>query len=169
MQKVLKFGISFALSLAVLLAVAYYVLSQPLAGRAPNAIEEYVIITTDEGQQHRFDVELALTLEQVRQGLMHRESLDKDAGMLFLFGANEPRSFWMKNTLIPLDIIFINEDGSIRHIHRNATPLDETPIESTGPVLAVLEIPGGVTAELGIEKGDVVHHSEFGNRIKLDK
>ena len=87
---------------------------------------------------------------------MYRESLAPDRGMIFPHDQPRPASFWMKNTLIPLDIIFVRADGTIARIAANATPLSLTPIPSFEPVSAVLEIAGGRAAELGIEAGDRV-------------
>lgn len=106
--------------------------------------------------EHRFEVELAVTPGDKARGLMFRQSLAPDAGMLFLYQRPQPISFWMRNTLIPLDIVFIGTDGRISRIHARARPLDETPIPSGGPILAVLEIPGGRAAALGLAIGDRV-------------
>jgi uncharacterized membrane protein (UPF0127 family) len=103
----------------------------------------------------RFVVEIAATAEQQEKGLMFRRSLDPDAGMIFPFDPPQDVSFWMKNTLIPLDIIFIRPDRTIARI-TNAKPLDLTPLPSGEPVNGVLEIRGGRAAELGIKAGDVV-------------
>ena len=85
-------------------------------------------------------------------------------GMLFYFGGEEAgRRFWMKNTLIPLDMIFIKADGTIHHIHENAIPKDLTGVPSNGPVAAVLEINGGVSRKLELQKGDKVKHRFFEN------
>ena len=108
--------------------------------------------------EHRFTVEIAADDSTRAQGLMFREELAPDAGMLFDFQEARPVSFWMRNTLIPLDMIFIRSDGTIANIHVNARPLDPTSIPSDGPVEFVLEIPGGRTVELGIAAGDVVEH-----------
>ena len=113
-------------------------------------------IQTMDGSVHHFNIEKAVTYEQMKTGLMNRTELADDAGMLFLFSNVKPRSFWMKDTLIPLDIIFIKEDRKILHIHPMALPLDETGILSQGPAAAVLEINGGKAAALGIGVGDLV-------------
>ncbi len=118
--------------------------------------EDLVIKSQDSGAEHNFNVEMATTPEALMQGLMYRSSMAEDHGMLFLFAKELERNFWMKNTYIPLDIIFIKESGVIHHIHENAVPRDETPLPSKGPVLNVLELNGGVTAKLGIKPGDVI-------------
>ena len=112
-------------------------------------------ITSSTGT-HRFTVEVAETPEQQAQGLMNRQSLAPDRGMVFPRNPPGDASFWMKNTLIPLDLIFIREDGSIARIAENAVPLSLDPIPSLEPVSAVLEIAGGRSAELGIKAGDKV-------------
>ncbi len=122
-------------------------------------------IVTAAGDRHDYVVELALTPEQMQKGLMHRESMPQNAGMLFFFGQEDERGFFMRNTLIPLDMIFIKKNGRIHSIHENAKPLDETTIFSKGPVAAVLELNGGQTRARGIRPGDVVHHSFFGNQL----
>jgi hypothetical protein len=89
---------------------------------------------------------------------MFREELADDAGMLFDFQQEAVVSFWMQNTLIPLDMIFIGSDGIVKSVHVNARPLDTTSISSRYPVRFVLEIPGGRSREIGLEPGDVVEH-----------
>jgi uncharacterized protein len=121
-----------------------------------------LVIETRAGPKH-FDVELAVTPAQEEQGLMYREHLDPDAGMLFVFNDTAPRSFWMKNTLIPLDMLFIAADGRIVDIHERAVPLSEDLIPSQVPARAVLELNGGTVARLGIKIGDVVRYKSFGN------
>jgi uncharacterized membrane protein (UPF0127 family) len=108
--------------------------------------------------EHRFSVEVAATLEQQQRGLMFRRSLAPDAGMIFPYSPPQDVVFWMKNTLIPLDIIYIRSDGTIARITR-AKPLDETPLPSGEPIATVLEIGGGRAAELGIREGDSVSWS----------
>lgn len=105
---------------------------------------------------HRFTVELARSGEEQQRGLMFRQSLAPDRGMIFPFAEQQVATFWMKNTLIPLDLIFIRADGTIANIGANAVPMDLSLIASDGPVAAVLEIPGGRAAALGIVPGDRV-------------
>ncbi|MBW8637108.1 DUF192 domain-containing protein [Hoeflea sp. WL0058] len=114
-------------------------------------------IITDSGC-YEFTVELALTPAQRQVGLMNRQHLDDRAGMLFRFDQVRPVTMWMRNTLIPLDMIFIRSDGEIAHIHQNARPLDESVISSREPVAYVLEVNGGKTAELGVKPGHRVSH-----------
>jgi uncharacterized membrane protein (UPF0127 family) len=104
-------------------------------------------------------VELADTDESREYGLMNRTSLSPDKGMLFVFPEEKPLTFWMKNTLIPLDMVFIKTNGEIDFIHHNAHPEDLTPISSQGPVIAVLEIGGGQADKHGIKVGDIVKTS----------
>lgn len=94
---------------------------------------------------------------------MFRKELAPDAGMLFDFHKPSVESFWMKNTLISLDMIFIRADGTIANVATNTIPYSEEPISSNEPVRAVLEIKGGRAAELGIEPGQTVHAATFGN------
>ena len=108
------------------------------------------------GRTHSFTVEVAQTPEEQAQGLMFRRSLGPNAGMLFPFKPPRAASFWMKNTLIPLDLVFIRADGRIERIGAKAVPQSLEPITSKGPVVAVLEIAGGRAAQLGLKEGDQV-------------
>lgn len=111
---------------------------------------------------HRFVVELAVTPEQRAQGLMFRERMPAEAGMLFLYPAPQMISMWMKNTLIPLDMLFIAEDGRIVHIAERAIPGSTATISSEEPARGVLELNGGTAARLKIAPGDRVLHQAFG-------
>ena len=104
------------------------------------------------GRTHRFTVELARSADEQAYGLMNRALLGPDAGMLFPFPQPRPASFWMKNTIIPLDMIFIRADGSIARIAANTEPLSLKSVGVSEPVAAVLEIAGGRAAELGIDE-----------------
>ncbi len=117
-----------------------------------------LVIGTERGEQH-FQVEVATGTSEREIGLMCRLGLLPGTGMLFDFGSPRPTAFWMRNTLIPLDMFFIGESGVIESIHAEAKPLDETPIGPTGPVRFVLELAGGSAASLGIRLGDRVEHS----------
>ena len=108
---------------------------------------------------HRFTVHVAATEEQQEHGLMFYRSLPADQGMIFPYEPPQDVSFWMKNTLIPLDMVFIRADGTIARIV-TAKPLDETPVPGGEPIAAVLELRGGRAAELGIRAGDKVDWKE---------
>lgn len=108
-----------------------------------------------------FRIELADTPQLRAQGLMNREQMARFAGMLFVYERPQRLAFWMRNTLIPLDMLFIDPTGRIAHIHENAIPLDETPIEGGTGLTHVLEINGGLAARLGIDVGDVLQHESF--------
>lgn len=112
---------------------------------------------------HEFTVEVANDRDEISFGLMERENLDADKGMLFDFNPPREPAMFMKNTLIPLDMIFIADDGSIEMIARNTVPGSLRTISPGVPVRAVLEINGGQAAELGILPGDTVQHPLFGN------
>lgn len=108
--------------------------------------------------QARFTVELAITPEEQARGLMFRESMPRGAGMLFLYDRPSTVSFWMRNTLIPLDMIFVNAAGVVARVHHEAVPLDETPIPGGDGVVAVLEINGGLARRFGIGPGTEMRH-----------
>lgn len=113
----------------------------------------------------RFSVEVMDTEAGRAQGLMNRESLPKFSGMLFVYPEPGPVAFWMKNTLIPLDMLFFDETGTLVNIHENARPLDETPIPGGTDILYVLEINGGLAAELGIDLGAELRHPALDQEI----
>ena len=112
---------------------------------------------------HRFKVELAETPAQMTQGLMFRTSLPPDAGMLFDYKQPTAATMWMRNTLIPLDMLFVDAQGRIVNIHQRAVPQSLDVIAAAAPVRAVIELNGGTTSRLGIEAGDRVIHPIFGN------
>ena len=119
-------------------------------------LDQTMLTIVSGAKTHKFTVEVTRTAEQQQQGMMHRQSLAPDRGMLFPFEATREASFWMKNTLIPLDLIFYRSDGTIANIEANAVPLSLDFIHSAGPVAGVLEIAGGRAAELGLKAGDRV-------------
>lgn len=108
-----------------------------------------------------FKIEVADDSEERAIGLMHRETLGRSAGMLFVYDRPQDVSFWMKNTLIPLDMIFIDKTGVVRDVHHNAIPGDLTPITSGPDIFAVLEINGGLAARYGIKPGAELQHGVF--------
>ena len=130
------------------------------AGPAGAADQRTLEIASKTGV-HIFAVEIAETEAQREKGLMFRKNLPDGQGMLFDFKREQDVSFWMQNTYIPLDMIFIRGDGSILRIVENAEPLSTRLIPSGGPVLAVLEVIGGTAHKLGIAPGDRVAHPIF--------
>ncbi|WP_445678615.1 DUF192 domain-containing protein [Radicibacter daui] len=124
--------------------------------RAEAAKSAELIIAMKSGRQAKITAEVVDTPASREQGLMFRDHLALDGGMLFVFDRQAEVQFWMRNTLIPLDMLFIDSAGVIRHIHERAIPHDETPISSQVPVRYVLEVNGGVTAMLGVHEGDHV-------------
>ena len=129
---------------------------------APGAVPATIALTiTGADRRHVFRVEVAGTVEEQRRGLMFRPPLPDDGGMLFApyppdGGAARIASFWMKDTPSPLDIVFIRADRRIASIAENTPPFSESPVASTEPVVAVLELRGGRSAELGLAEGDRV-------------
>jgi len=114
-------------------------------------------LTVRHGEKaHRFRVEVARTSAEQVRGLMFRTEMGADEGMIFPMNPPRPASFWMRNTVIPLDIIFVGPDGRILNIAAEATPYSEDPRESIGAVKGVLELNGGRAAQLGIVPGDKV-------------
>jgi hypothetical protein len=140
-------------ALALIAALAGAAHAQPLK-------VETLTIATARGVYH-FKVEIADNDATREHGLMFRKTLAPDRGMLFDFKQPAPVAFWMKNTLIPLDMLFITADGRVLAIARNAVPMSEAPIASGGPVLGVLEIAGGRAAAIGAEPGDKVQERMF--------
>jgi uncharacterized protein len=131
------------------------VAAQP-SGEAQTGLRQVPLIIHSASGEHRFTVEVAGTPEQQERGLMFRTSLAGDRGMIFPYDPPQEASFWMKNTLIPLDMVFIGADGRVVRVAANATPMSLDPIASGAPVSGVLELRGGRAAELGIRKGDLV-------------
>lgn len=135
-------------------------LALPVLAQAQTLETSELSIQSGE-ETHSFTVEIADEPEEISFGLMERESLDADAGMLFEFVNPREPAMWMKNTLIPLDMLFISSDGTIQMIARNTVPGSLRTISPGMPVKGVLEINGGRAAELGIEPGDKVNHPVF--------
>lgn len=120
-----------------------------------------VAVETATGNSYTFHVELAETPEQRSRGLMFRDSIPENGGMLFLFDVPHVASFWMRNTFISLDMIFIQQDGRIVNIHERTVPGSQALHSAAAPVTAVLEIRGGLASRLGIRPGDKVIHPAF--------
>ena len=137
-------------------------LALPTAAAAEEKFERDTLeIVSRDGERHRFTVELAKTPAQQQQGLMFRREMALDAGMLFLYDRDGPIHMWMKNTLIPLDMLFIQADGRIAHIAERTVPFSEDTISSRRRVRAVLELNGGTADRLGIQVGDRIVHPAF--------
>ena len=132
-------------------------------GPQPELPKEKLVIVTHDGKQHVFNVEMALKQDQQIVGEMFRTKVPEDGGMLFDWGYAHDSQMWMRNTLVPLDMVFINPDGTIRSIAENTTPRSLAVIDSHGPVRATLELAAGVTAKLDIRVGDTVKQRIFGN------
>ncbi|MDT9598370.1 DUF192 domain-containing protein [Sphingosinicella rhizophila] len=130
--------------------------ASPSAAIAPSGLDVVTLEVRGSDSSHAFRVEIARTPEEQEKGMMFRDSMGADDGMIFPFPSPRPARFWMKNTMIPLDLIFIREDGTIARIAVNAEPYSLAGIESGEPVAAVLEIAGGRSVELGIVEGDRV-------------
>lgn len=132
------------------------------AAEAKMRTERLAIERRGRGDARVFTIEIAATDREKARGLMFRTKLADDEGMLFFYSRQHVMTMWMRNTYIPLDMIFIRGDGSVHRIEANTTPLSEAIISSGAPVQAVLEIPGGAAARLDIVPGDKVLHSLFG-------
>jgi len=132
-------------------------------GPQPELPKERLVITTRDGTPHEFSVEMAITPDQQTVGLMFRPVVPPDGGMLFDWGAPRDSQMWMRNTIAPLDMVFINADGTIRSIAENTVPQSLAIIDSRGPVRATLELAAGTTARLNIRVGDKVQQRIFGN------
>ena len=128
---------------------------------ASASVKSELSIITSNGSKHNFLVEVARTEEEKKIGLMFRKTLAKNAGMLFLYKREALRLMWMKNTFIPLDILFIDKKGVIKRVVKRTTPHSLATISSRQNVLAVLELRGGITSSLEIKKGDRIEHPAF--------
>ena len=152
----------------IALSVLFWLLAfaaQPMPAGAQQGLSDFardrVVLRTSAGQEYTFDVELAVTRQQQSQGLMYRPSLAREAGMLFIYRPARRVKMWMRNTAIPLDMLFIAEDGEVVRIVERTVPFSLTTISSGMPVRGVLEINGGTAARLGIGLGDRVMYPAF--------
>jgi uncharacterized membrane protein (UPF0127 family) len=130
--------------------------TEPPVGQPQTGLQQVPLTITSATGVHSFTVDIAATPQQQETGLMFVKHLAPDRGMIFPYDPPQPVAFWMHNTLIPLDIIYIRPDGTIARI-ANAKPLDDTPLPSGEPISSVLEIAGGRAAKLGIQPGDKVN------------
>ena len=147
----------------IILLVFFYVSLGHL--QANNIQFEKDVITIKNGtNQYTFYVEIATSAQQRSIGLMHRTSIKQNEGMLFIYPKNQVIKMWMKNTLIPLDMLFIKGNGEIEKIFRMTTPKDLTPLGPDVKLKAVLEIQGGLTTYLKIKKGDYIIHKSLNGK-----
>jgi uncharacterized membrane protein (UPF0127 family) len=151
---------SRALMLCMVLLLPSVLLAQSTAQQKLRTSP--LIIQTAKGKQY-FTVEMALSNKERERGLMFRETLGEDEGMLFFFEHDEQITMWMKNTLVPLDMIFIGADGEVAGVSENAVPKSLRHISSGVPVRAVLEIKAGLARRLQVEAGSVIRNVLFGN------
>lgn len=131
-------------------------------GPQPRLPTETLVIVGRDGTRHEFTVEMALSADQQMTGLMFRPTVPPNEGMLFDWGQARESAMWMRNTIAPLDMVFINADGTIRRIAEHTVPYSLATIESRGPVRATLELAAGTAARLGLHPGDRVEQRIFG-------
>ncbi|WP_417261387.1 DUF192 domain-containing protein [Celeribacter sp.] len=143
-----------------LLTAIFCVAAMPALAQNTCRMDEVVI--SGPKTQARFSVEIADDAGERALGLMNRPEMPRSHGMLFVYEKPQPVSFWMANTLIPLDMIFVDQRGVVTRVHDEAVPLDRTPIAGGDAVYAVLEINGGLARALGIRPGDHLRHPAFG-------
>lgn len=139
---------------------------EPLNPAKAQSLPSSLLTIQSGSKTHAFTVELADEDEERNTGLMHRAELGADRGMLFDFVQSRRATFWMRNTFIPLDMLFAKSDGEIVHIVENVRPHVEQPVGPDRPVRAVLELNAGTVAKLGIRPGDVIRHAAFGNQAR---
>ena len=144
------------------LSLALACLVLPTGAFAATCDEGRVELRGD-GSRAAFSVEVADEPEERSIGLMNRPAMPTGAGMLFVYERPQRAVFWMRNTLIPLDMIFMDETGRVTHVHPEAVPLDETGIDGGDDVKFVLEINGGLAERLGIEEGHEMRHPRIGD------
>ena len=153
----------YLLALASLLPFRAFAQGPEPTGPQPELPKEKLVIVGHGGPEHVFNVEMALKPDQQTTGEMFRTSVPEDGGMLFDWGFPRNSQMWMRNTLVSLDMVFVNPDGTIRSITESTTPRSLAAIDSRGPVRATLELAAGITAKLDIRVGDTVKQRIFGN------
>ncbi|AQS91803.1 hypothetical protein A0U94_13405 [Gluconobacter albidus] len=151
--------LSFVLLAAVGMSAGVARAEDPITQAQARLPTDSLTITTRDAQKHVFTVELAKTYRQQEVGEMFRKHLPENEGMLFMWPAPQVSDMWMRNTLVSLDIVFIDSTNHIHAIAENAVPLSEAILRSGGVVANTLELAGGVTEKLGIRVGDVVTSS----------
>jgi len=143
-----------------LIFICALVLVSPAVSLAANLPHDVLLVETA-SSQYRFDVEIADDAAERAEGLMYRKTLAENAGMLFLYPQPQPVQFWMKNTVLSLDIVFVRADGTIARIAADTTPMSEDLIPSGEPVRAVLEVKAGTMRELGVKVGDRLRNATY--------
>ena len=160
-----RFLLSLAALPLALAALPLAALAQPgVTDPQPRLPTERLVIATRDNRRVEFNVEMALTPEQQMVGLMFRTALADNEGMIFDWGAPRESAMWMRNTLIPLDMVFIAADGRIHRVAERTVPLSLATVESRGPVRATLELAGGAAERLNLRVGDRVLHRLFGTQ-----
>ena len=153
-------GLRALLMAAFAMALAHTA-GQPVARAAEAALEPLTIVTSS--GPHDFKVEIARSMESRAKGLMFRRSMPQDQGMLFDFGFEDEIAMWMKNTYIPLDMIFVSRSGLVTNVTTDTVPHSLAVISSGGPAYAVIELNAGVARKISVAPGDRVRHKIFGN------
>jgi uncharacterized membrane protein (UPF0127 family) len=148
--------------IAALLAVPLVSPARAQTGPQPELPKERLVIVTHDGKEHVFNVEMATAMNTQVVGLMFRPAVPADGGMLFDWGTPRPSQMWMRNTIVSLDMVFINDDGTVRAIAEHTVPQSLAIIDSRGPVRATLELAAGTAERLDIRVGDRVLHPIFG-------
>ncbi len=151
---------------ALFLSLATPALAQTSKDDVVDFGEPVPLTIVSKDSQHVFQIERAITLDQQARGMMFRESMDPDSGMLFEFDEPKIATIWMKNTPLPLDILFVRSNGKILKIEHMAQPYKLRSASSEAIVAAVLELQGGRSKELGIMPGDTIQHEFFGTQAK---
>ena len=151
---------------ALFLSFASVALAQTSKDDVVDFGEPVPLTVVSKDSKHVFQIERAITLDQQARGMMFRESMDPDSGMLFEFDEPKIATIWMKNTPLPLDIIFVRSNGKILKIEHMAQPYKLRSASSEAIVAAVLELQGGRSKELGIMPGDIIQHEFFGTQAE---
>ena len=145
-------------------AAALVLLASTVVAHAEAPLESLTIDTAS--GPHRFKVEVMRTEPERERGLMYRKTMARDHGMLFEYPTEQPVTFWMHNTYLPLDLIFIGKDGRVVNVAPDAKPMDDSLIPSAGPALGVLELDAGTAKTIDLKAGDLVRHKMFGDAAR---
>ncbi|MEO0467000.1 MAG: DUF192 domain-containing protein [Pseudomonadota bacterium] len=157
-----SFLVSFVVAVLAIVPAHLVAVAQVPGVDAPQpTLETSPLIILQGDTSHTFEVELANDPDEIRVGMMFRESMDARAGMLFDMGNPRPVSFWMKNTILPLDMLFMDESGTVLAIAENAVPFSRRQIDPGMAVKAVLEVNAGIVDELGLAPGAQIEHPVF--------